>query len=328
MRATVAAVTWPVATTGAAVRGAWPTRSAAILVLDDGDACGLGEAAPLPGFGDDAVARAHLELEQWCVDRTPPRSPSARFAIETAEASLAAARAGTTLAAQWGATRHGAVATAAVVDDPDQAAAAIAAGARALKLKLDGRNDRATVAAIRAVAPGVVLRADANRAWPLAELDARLAALAEFALAFVEEPAPGVGAALARRTAPLAVPIALDESLAAPDRDAWLDAALASGAVAALVLKPTVLGGVTAVRTLAAHAQRHRVATLVSHALEGPIALAAAGALAAAIAPTAIHGLGAHPALTAWGAIGPDPRGLGLDVAALRAAIARLERRP
>ena len=105
MRATVAAVTWPVATTGAAVRGAWPTRSAAILVLDDGDACGLGEAAPLPGFGDDAVARAHLELEQWCVDRTPPRSPSARFAIETAEASLAAARAGTTLAAQWGATR-------------------------------------------------------------------------------------------------------------------------------------------------------------------------------------------------------------------------------
>ena len=327
MRATVTAVTWPVAATGAAARGAWPTRSAAIVQLEDGDACGFGEAAPLPGFGDDAVARAHLELEQWCADRTPPRSPSARYAIESAEASLAAARAGTTLAEQWGARHARAVATAAVVDDPDQAAAAIAAGARALKLKLDGTDDRARVAAIRAVAPGVPLRADANRTWPLAELDARLAALREFDLAFVEEPARDLGAALASRTTPLAVPVALDESLAAPDRDAWLDAALASGAIAALVCKPTVLGGVTAVRELAARARRHRVATLVSHALEGPIALAAAGALAAAIDPAAIHGLGAHPALDAWGAIAPDPRGLGLDVATLRAALARLERR-
>lgn len=330
MRATVTTVAWPVAAVGAAARGRWPVRRAAILTLTDGDARGFGEAAPLPGFGDDDLAAATTALQRWADgDRAAPASASARFAIDTAVASLAAARAGTTLARHWGAaTDPATLATAAVVDDADGARAAVAVGARALKVKLDGARDRARLVAIRAAAPTVALRADANRAWPLAEVDARLADLAGLGLAFVEEPAAGLGPTL---RAPRPVPIALDESLAEPDRDAWLDGALASGAVAALVLKPTVLGGVAPVRALAARAHARGVAALLSHALEGPIAFAAAHALAAAIAPATIHGLGPHPALDAWRATAGDAAALDaatLDAAALDAALARLRVTP
>ncbi|MBK7071415.1 MAG: hypothetical protein IPH44_03840 [Myxococcales bacterium] len=321
MRATLIAVRWAVAATGAAARGRWPTRAATIVALVDGDARGCGEAAPLPGFGDDPLPRATAELAAWQRDpRAPIASPSAAWAIATASASLAAARAGLPLARAWGAPPGAALATAAVVDDPAAALAALAAGARALKLKLDGVDDRARVAAIRAVAPAAILTADANQAWPRAEVDDRLAALAGFGLAYVEEPAAGLAGALP--PAP-AVPIALDESLAAPDRDRWLPAALATGAIGALILKPTVLGP-AACRTLAAQARAHGVPALVSHALEGPIGFAAARALALAVAPTAIHGLGPHPALAAWGEIAAVADGLGLAPAELDRAIARL----
>ncbi|MBL8621593.1 MAG: hypothetical protein JNK64_09825 [Myxococcales bacterium] len=321
MRATTTAVTWAVAATGAAARGRWPTRAATILALTDGDARGFGEAAPLPGFGDDPLPRATAELAAWQRDpRAPITSPSAAWAIATATASLAAARAGQPLAQAWGAPADAALAAAAVVDEPAAALAALAAGARGLKLKLDGVDDRARVAAIRAVAPGARLTADANQAWPRAEVADRLAALAGFGLAYVEEPAPGLTDAL---PAAPAVPIALDESLAAPDRDRWLPAALAGGAIGALILKPTVLGP-AACRALAAQARAHGVAALISHALEGPIAFAAARALALALAPTAIHGLGDHPALAAWGPLAAVADGLGLAPRDLDRAIARL----
>lgn len=327
MRATTTAVRWAVAATGAAARGRWPSRAAIVIAIGDGDgdddgvAWGFGEAAPLPGFGDDPLPHAAAELAAWQRDpRAPLTSPSAAWAVATATASLAAARAGQPLAIAWGAPPDARLATAAVVDDPDAARAALAAGARALKVKLDGVDDRARVAAIRAAAPTARLTADANHAWPRAEVAERLAALAGFGLAYVEEPAPGLADAL---PAAPAVPIALDESLAAPDRDRWLPAALATGAIGALILKPAVLGP-AACRALAAQAHARGVPASISHALEGPIGFAAARALALAIAPTALHGLGAHPALAAWGALAPVDVGLGLAPAALRAAIARL----
>lgn len=329
MRATTTAVRWAVAATGAAARGRWPSRAAIVIALGDGDdagaddgaAWGFGEAAPLPGFGDDPLPRAAAELAAWERDpRAPLTSPSAAWAVATATASLAAARAGQPLAIAWGAPPDARLATAAVVDNPDAALAALAAGARALKVKLDGVDNRARVAAIRAAAPTARLTADANQTWPRAEVAERLAALAGFGLAYVEEPAAGLADALP--VAP-AVPIALDESLAAPDRDRWLPATLATGAIGALILKPTVLGP-AACRALAAQAQARGVPASISHALEGPIGFAAAHALALAVAPTAIHGLGAHPALAAWGALAPVGAGLGLAPAAVRAALARL----
>ena len=60
MTVALATVTWPVAAVGAAARGRWPTRAAVIVTVRDGDACGFGEAAPLPGFGDDRLSLIHI----------------------------------------------------------------------------------------------------------------------------------------------------------------------------------------------------------------------------------------------------------------------------
>ena len=282
---------------GAAMRGGWPERVAAILTLTDGAARGQGEAAPLPGFGADSIETAEASLRQWIDDRELARvaSPAARFAIETASAALAAAGSGRELAAVWAApgAPH-AIATAAVVDGVAEARAAVAAGHVALKVKLTGAGERDRLAAIRAALPAIALRADANRTWPLAEVDDRLTALAELGLEYVEEPAAGLAAQL---EAPRAVPIALDESLAEPGRERWLPAALASGAVVALVCKPTVLGGVAACRALQARAADHGVDAVWSHALEGPIGFAAVIAVARALGGRRAAGVAPYPGL-------------------------------
>jgi L-alanine-DL-glutamate epimerase-like enolase superfamily enzyme len=305
-RGAVVRVSWTVAATGAAGRGRWPTRRAAVIGVPGARGWRWGEAAPLPGFGDDDLDRATAELAAWLDEpRAPLTSPSARYAVEQLARPPGPAPALT---------------AAVVVDDPAAAAAAVAAGAPALKLKLDGHDDRARVAAIRAAAPRAALHADANQIWPLAEVGDRLADLADLGLAYVEEPAAGLAA---RLRGPLAVPVALDESLADPERERWLPAALASGALAALVCKPTVLGGRAGLAPLWAAAQAAGVAVSVSHALEGPLALASHRALAAALAPTALHGLGPHPALAAWAPLTVDGAAVG-DDDAVAAALATL----
>jgi L-alanine-DL-glutamate epimerase-like enolase superfamily enzyme len=194
-------------------------------------------------------------------------------------------------------SRHrGAVPLAAVVDDPEGARRAFAAGIRCLKIKLGPTDDLARVFAIAEAAPGAVLRIDANRSWPRAEVAPRLAALADLPIDYVEEPCPGAHLLLSE---PLATRLALDESLASLGPEE-LGAALASHALAAVVLKPTLLGGLSAALRLAELARRSGVAAIVSHGLEGPVGTAACVELALALGGTHAAGLAAHPALTSW----------------------------
>jgi O-succinylbenzoate synthase len=153
---------------------------------------------------------------------------------------------------------------AAVVDDPGEARRHFAAGIRCFKIKLAAEDDPARVAAIAAAVPGARLRIDANRSWPRGEVTARLAALP---IDYVEEPCIDCHQLLDDS---LPLRLALDESLAtiAPDE---LDSALRSPQLAALVLKPTLLGGLSAVLALAHRARQAGVAAIVSHGLEGPV---------------------------------------------------------
>ncbi len=85
------------------------------------------------------------------------------------EFALAAAR------SRWpGISAAPETASAVVVDDDAEAASAVASGAPALKLKLDAADDLARVRVISAAAPGVLLRVDANRIWPAAEIVERI----------------------------------------------------------------------------------------------------------------------------------------------------------
>jgi len=189
---------------------------------------------------------------------------------------------------------------AAVVDDPDAARRAFAAGIRRLKIKLGADDPPDRVRAIAAAAPGAVLRIDANRSWPPSEVLDRLAALAALPIEYVEEPCRNVHRLL---TGPLPCKLALDESLVElADND--LAAALRSPALAAVILKPALLGGLSACLALAAQARASGVAAVASHTLEGPIGTAACAELALALAvdqpPGLAAGLAPHPALAGW----------------------------
>jgi L-alanine-DL-glutamate epimerase-like enolase superfamily enzyme len=185
---------------------------------------------------------------------------------------------------------------AAVVDDPAAARAAFAAGIRCLKLKLGGSDDLDRIFAIAAAAPGARLRIDGNRSWPRGGVAARLARLAALAIDYVEEPC--IDSHLVLDEA-LPCKLALDESLAALTPED-LRTALASPRLAAVVLKPTLLGGLSAAIELAARARRAGVAAIVSHGLEGPVGTAACAELALALGGDQPVGLAAHPALAGW----------------------------
>jgi O-succinylbenzoic acid--CoA ligase len=287
---------------GAAVRHAG-TREAVLVELRDdaGSVVGVGEAAPLPGMSRDTIDDVLEELAARAarddLGDAHVRSPALRFALE---------------AARGGGTAGAPIAAAVVVDDAHDAADAVARGVAVLKIKVGRADDVARVAAIAAAAPGARLRLDANRAWTIGEAPARLAELAAVTdrIAFVEEPCRDAVALLDQ---PLAARLALDESLGELE-DAALARALASPRLAALVLKPTLLGPARC-RELARRARAHGVAAIVSHTLEGPIGHAACVALARELAGDDPHGVGEHPALAGWA-----PLPAGAELAAVVAA--------
>jgi o-succinylbenzoate synthase len=298
-------VRWPIEPRGAA-RGMWSERAALIIgVRGYRGETGLGEAAPLPGVSIDELADASAAVEALAARvpfalETPSHAtgiadrvttaPAARFAIETALLAAIAQHAHTSIAALWSKLPLGELTAAIVVDDEHEAARAVAAGARCLKVKA---NTPERVHRIARAAPSARLRVDANRTWPRADVWDYLASIADLAIDFVEEPCADAIELLGER---LPCRIALDETLATIDRAA-LDRALASPDLAALVIKPTIVGGFARSFDLAALANEHGVAPIVSHALEGPIGFAACSELARAIGSDLPVGLGPHPAL-------------------------------
>lgn len=329
---------WPIAGAGAA-HGRTERGAVVLEVRSERGRVGLGEAAPLPGMSRDALADAQRDLVAFAgqvplavdgceqiaavVARVP--SAAARFAVETAlldalarerGVSLAAILVGATPASPAGAAR-GATALAdpaasrppaghagalspaplaAVVDTPEQARAAWAAGIRCFKIKLAASDDPARAFRIGSAVPQARLRIDANQSWPRAEVAGRLAQLAGLAIDYVEEPCQDSHLLLGE---PLALPIALDEGLASLTAGE-LDAALASRRLAAVVLKPTLLGGLTAALALAARARAAGVAAVASHGLEGPIGTAACAELALVLGAAQPAVVAAHPALAGW----------------------------
>ena len=298
-------VRWPIEGRGAA-RTFGGERTAVIVgVRGDGGETGLGEAAPLQGRSldeiDDTLAAADALAARFPLAIETPAhatgiadrvtaAPAARFALETALLAAIAQHARTSIAALWSALPLGELSAAIIVDDEADATRAVAAGARCLKLKAETPELAHRIA--RAV-PGIRLRIDANQRWPRSQTMQWLADVAQLPVDFVEEPCADCVELLRE---PLPCKLALDESLVTLDR-AELDRALASPELAAIILKPTVLGGFARSLGLAAHAHAHGIAPIVSHALEGPIGFAACHELSRAIGADVPVGLGPHPAL-------------------------------
>jgi O-succinylbenzoate synthase len=165
--------------------------------------------------------------------------------------------------------------------EPDRAAelaaAAVAAGARCLKVKVGDEADVDRVAAVRAaVGSSVALRVDANGRWDFETAEARLRRLAPFDLELAEDPVRTLEE-LARLRRRVGVAVAADESVRSVEaavRLADLDAA------DAVVVKVQPLGGVAAAMAVAEAAG---VPAVVSALYETSVGIAAGLALAAAL---------------------------------------------
>lgn len=336
-------------------RRMWRERSGLLLSLrDDEGHTAQGEATPLPGYSPDDLdgCRVALDTVDWdeqsrvrgasllemlaCASRSvPPELPAARFAIETALLDLAAQRA---RRPAWSLLRAGVrrlesqplpIPLCGLLARPaaderevlDSATRLLGRGLTTLKLKLGYDGDIELARALRARAgERVLLRFDANRGWPAAEVDERLRELSGVVPELVEEPTAAfddLGSS--------PVPLALDETLQSPGALDRLRQRFLPLRLDAVVLKPAALGGLVRCVELAARAQGLGLGVIVSHLFDGPVGLAAAGALALAVAsPERASGLDRHAGLAAWPAtpipiIGEthvlpiDAAGLGLE---------------
>ena len=283
-------------------------------------------AAALDGIVASALPATPPELQRACDAFVPAhreRSPAARFAVETALARHAAQRAAMDLASWWRTDGLGGAAVCApwtpVATNgllATDAAPTPSTAHATWKLKLTGRleDDVSRVAAARQrLRQHDVLRVDANGRY--ASPSDLLAALAEHEVAYCEQPAPA--GAFWPPSHALAAPIALDETLrdlaeaaawfgvAPGDLRAWLDgrtetppAVTPHPSLRAIVLKPTVLGGVTICRRWVALARMAGIDAVYTHTFEGRCGFDAVYAAAAAEPDRRVaHGLAPYALL-------------------------------
>lgn len=268
--------------------GTWAARESLLVELrTDAGARGVGEA-PIDASLSTAALTAHVQAlidgEGEGVPETVRHAFSAGLGgalLDLApppEPVLSAIRAGVGVNAT---IPFGGV-------DETVVAAVTAAGLgfRTLKLKAGSREGSGALAerlraVRRAVGDGVALRLDVNGTWELDDAVARLRALDEVGLQYVEQPLPvGARGGAAQLRTKVGVPVAADEAVTSPEAAIAL---VQQRAADVLVVKPARVGGPGAVAAIAALASEHGVPVVVSSLFETGIGLAAAIATAAAL---------------------------------------------
>ncbi len=286
-------------------RRRWHERAATIITLESDAARGCGEASPLPGFSRDSLADCETALAALDPRSLPERrAPGASVPAQLARASSAisasvpAARAALECALlelwanaedvpAWALLSSEAEPAprrvcALISEQPEQwlerALAARARGLGACKVKVgrDAARELAALATLRSeLGPSFTLRLDANRAWSSAEARAHLPRFAAYAPELIEEPCAALSEIL-----PSPIPLALDESLLDLPSDITPATTLSASGVSALVLKPALLGGISACFAWAARAHEQALGVILSHTFDGPLGLALSAALA------------------------------------------------
>ncbi|MGH7481317.1 MAG: o-succinylbenzoate synthase [Longimicrobiales bacterium] len=246
-------------------------RRILLLEIHDGDGhvawseCVAGER---PNYSPETIETAWLALGEWIAPRVlgaafdgPEKlypalerdfrgHNMAKASVEMGAWALGAMRAGESLATFIAGSRRvrphvETGISLGIQQTPDalveRARAALGAGYRKIKLKVEPGRDVQYVAAVReALGPDAPLMVDANNAYSIADFD-RLAELDAFALMMIEQPLAHDDlvrhAELQRR---LRTPLCLDESITSPDRAQDM-ITLGSGRI--INIKPGRVGG-------------------------------------------------------------------------------------
>lgn len=267
------------------------------LTAEDGS-IGWGETAPLPGFSPETLETATGQLYEMAsslpVQEVPgdwPNhanlAPSARFGLELAAWNLSANSSGKLLPEPInnpsGETLlvNGllSVSSEELLEEADRMRVA---GYRAVKLKVGGREVEADVRLVRevgeALGDGVSLRLDANRAWGFGEALEFGRGLAGARVEYVEEPLVEPGR-LGELAGLWGLPVALDESLVGMGPEGLGGHRYAR----AVVLKPTLLGGISRTLRLAEEAKALGMRVVISSAYESGVGTGALVALAVVV---------------------------------------------
>lgn len=284
-------------------------------------AVGWGEAAPLPRFSgeslDEVTSYATASVEEWTgrrlrdLDEQPLQilgafplgadcPASLRFAVESALIDVIASSRNTGLASVLDTPREIVRLNALIGNlgdiDGEQLNEILQAGYRAVKVKVGRRSVASEASEIRSVAKTLdgraSLRLDANRAWDLDEAIQFVEALPSTGVEYLEEPLSTPGA-LGTLSSRIQCPLALDETTREREPS---DLSRFSG-VTAVVLKPTLLGGVRKTLAWMNAAEENGVTPVISSAYETGVGLRMLVALAS-IGPDTPVGLSTYNRLS------------------------------
>ncbi len=278
-------------------RDAVPPREGVLIQCQQGHAEGWGEAAPLEGYSPDTLADTLRCIPQLSNTKPDQLPPALRCGLDIAQTACRAAATGQSLYAVLGGTSPCVyVPIARLITGEADTATLNEENFRCVKFKV-GRHTlaediRRIRAALDLLPASVRVRLDANRAWGLAEARTFAEALPLNRIDYLEEPLRNVEECptLAAETG---IPLALDESL----RDHTPATLMAWPGLKALVLKPSLLGGIRVCQTWRDWAARNGCACVISAMYESGVGIFALTALAAAWAPNIPAGLDTGAAL-------------------------------
>ncbi|MEL6341743.1 MAG: o-succinylbenzoate synthase [Myxococcota bacterium] len=241
------------------------TRTILLIEVEDKDGVtAFGEASPLPGLHPEDLDTVCQQINDWFEHQIQPPASIARFGVESAMLALTAARTGRRPAE-------------CIRDDPAEdvplnalvslTLPTIPPGFLAAKVKVGRRPLRWEIDALRtfqAQYPEVTLRLDANRAWDLDTAVSFAKQIADLNVEYFEEPLrdPHLLDAFFQKTG---CGIGLDESLNE-------DRPFPDGA-RALIIKPTVVGGISAALQWIGRARQASLLPVISASFESGVGL-------------------------------------------------------
>lgn len=278
-----------------------------IQVIDAQGRVGMGEAAPLAGFGMETLAQTQQTLKDMqkilrgeaianISDITNllanyQSTPAAKHGMELALLNLLAQSRQQSLAHLLNPQSRTMVTVNALLGAVSPEIAALRTqefcqeGFQCIKVKIGTDNseeDWQRVATVRAVAGSQMqIRIDANQAWSVTEAIAQLQRYATLNIEYVEQPVAAqdlIGMAKVRSSVSIA--IAADESVNSINE---LEQVITTHAADIIILKPMALGGILTAREAAHIATAEGLDVVITTTLDGAIARQGAFHLAASL---------------------------------------------